>query len=320
VLLELLKILVPLIGGGLGGALVTDWLRRKSGRIQTIPLIERVNRIVDPALKGFCLARTAGEGPGRPLEEVRRVREYQLTLRNTSTVHLHNADVQFEFPTDDVQGWAERPVRSKTTPELLDAAITDPWIRGFRWRVPELPSTDSMEFTFRAVDPPSGDYEVALYNAGQVVVEKTKGEVPTGRPALHAALASATSAIAVLFLALGTATWSFTNSSSGSAATIVDWAGCSLYVTSSFEQVNPGFLSRRGPWMLSADILNMGDRECHVQPAAGGHPEVIESGKELQIIQRYSGSKPQLLARDILFGPVYPANLATVRLYEDGVR
>src|SRR5438309_8589211 len=58
---------------------------------------------------------------------------------------------QFEFPTEDVEAWAERPALSKTAPIPADAVITEPWKKGYRWRIPHLPSTDSIEFTFRAV-------------------------------------------------------------------------------------------------------------------------------------------------------------------------
>ena len=156
-LFEILKIVLPLLGGGAAGALLNDWFRRRSARLQSIPLIERVNRLVGPELKGFTLARVSGDAQDRRLEEIKRVREYQLTLRNTSSVHLHQIEVQFEFPTEDVEGRAERPARSKTTPVAVEPAITEPWKKGIRWRIPELPSTDSIEFTFRAVDPASDD-------------------------------------------------------------------------------------------------------------------------------------------------------------------
>ena len=106
-------------------------------------------------MKGFALARVVDEGRGQRLEKVLNVREYQFTLRNSSYIHLHNAEVQFEFPSVDVEGRAERPVRSKTTPIPVNPEISEPWKKGFRWRIPELPPGDSIEFTFRAVDPPS---------------------------------------------------------------------------------------------------------------------------------------------------------------------
>lgn len=77
------------LSGGLAGARLNEWYRQKHSRLQKIPLIERVNRLVSPKLqRGITLARAVGEGPDRQLEELNNLREYQLTLRNTSTVHL----------------------------------------------------------------------------------------------------------------------------------------------------------------------------------------------------------------------------------------
>lgn len=174
--LDVLRIVLPLLGGGVAGAFISDWLRRKQGRVQTIPLIERVNRLVKSELTGITLARVIEGENGNRLEEISRVREYQLTLRNTSSIHLQKIEIQFEFPSLDVEAWPERPALSKTSPIELTAAVTPPWKKGFRWQIPEFPSTDSIEFTFRAIDPDSDDYEVALYNGGQVIVAKTKLE------------------------------------------------------------------------------------------------------------------------------------------------
>lgn len=174
--LDILKTILTLLGGGLAGAILNEWFRRRRAGVQRIPLIERVNRVVGPELKGVTLARVVGSHANRKLEEIRNVREYQLSLRNTSSIHLQDVEIQFESSTEDVEAWASRPALSKTAPVPVDAEATDPWRRAFRWRIPRLPSTDSIEFTFRAVNPPSGDYEVALYNADRVVIERSEGE------------------------------------------------------------------------------------------------------------------------------------------------
>ena len=82
---EVSTILVSLAGGGAAGALLNEWFRRRRDRVQSIPLIERVNRLISPELKGFTLARVVGSSTNRGLEEVKNLREYQLTIRNTST-------------------------------------------------------------------------------------------------------------------------------------------------------------------------------------------------------------------------------------------
>jgi hypothetical protein len=41
-MLELAKILAGIIGGGLAGAFITEWFRRRRGKVQSVQLIERV--------------------------------------------------------------------------------------------------------------------------------------------------------------------------------------------------------------------------------------------------------------------------------------
>jgi hypothetical protein len=91
-MLELIKILASFIGGGLAGAVFNEWFRRRREKVQRIQLVERVNRLIDP-IEGFTLARVTSEGDGE-LREVRDLREYQLTMRNSTSTHLQNADVQ----------------------------------------------------------------------------------------------------------------------------------------------------------------------------------------------------------------------------------
>ena len=73
--MEFLKIMVSLLSGGFAGALINEWFRRRNSRLQPIPLIERVNRLVDPVLEGFTLARVS-RGPAAQLERVDNLREY----------------------------------------------------------------------------------------------------------------------------------------------------------------------------------------------------------------------------------------------------
>ena len=181
---ELLKFVAPLLvgllGGGAAGAYLNEWYRRKHARLQRIPLIERVNRLVNPNLQGgITLARIVGDPTHPQLVELNNLREYQLTLRNTSTVHLQNVEIQFEFPAQDVQEYASpRTALSKTALQKIETsppdAIAFPAV--FRWLIPQLPSGDSVEFTFQAESPRSEDYEAALYNNDRVIIEKVKGE------------------------------------------------------------------------------------------------------------------------------------------------
>jgi len=209
-MIEMLKIilsgLAPFVGGGLAGAVLGELFRRRRDKVQRIPLIERVNRAVNEDRPGITLART---NPGsNELEKVRNLREYQLTLRNTSTVHLQDVEIQFEFPVEDAQAWISRPVMSKTVPVPVDVLPAEPWKKAFRWRIPQFPSGDSLELTFQAVNPPSELYEVALYKIDRVIIEKVMGEPDDPKRASLANLSPA-SLIFVLAIAIAfaTATW-----------------------------------------------------------------------------------------------------------------
>jgi hypothetical protein len=154
-MLEIAKLLLSFLGGGLAGALVTEWFRRRRSRVQSIQLIERVNRVVNPELEGITLARRSSADS--PLEELKNLREYQLTLRNSSSVHLQDAEVQFEFPADDVAGVPSRPTLSKTPLVSVTAIATPPWRKAFKWIIPHLPSGDSVEFTLSCGRPIVGE-------------------------------------------------------------------------------------------------------------------------------------------------------------------
>jgi hypothetical protein len=303
---------LTLLGGGLAGALLNEWFRRRGAGVQSIPLIERVNRLVSPELKGFTLARVAGEGQTRRLEEIKNVREYQFTLRNTSSVHLQNSEIQFEFPTEDVEAWAERPALSKTAPELVNAVVTEPWKRGYRWRIPQLPSTDSVEFTFRSVDPVSEEYEVALYNSDRVVIERSKGEPASKRSHLREIwslfVVAITGSCAVAILLFG---------SNHNNLSKVSGPGCALTVISSFQQFNSDSLPWQGPWQINYRVLNVGTQKCVVQSdQLFANPVAIEAGQQLERTE-FSQTEPKLVLRNLSFGPASPNQTAKVTMYSE---
>ena len=226
-MLEIAKLVVTFLSGGFAGALLTEWFRRRGSRVQSIPLIERVNRLVNPELEGITLARRSSTDS--PLEELKNLREYQLTMRNDSSIHLQDADVQFDFPADDVVGVASRPRVSKTALVAVSAIATPPWRKAFRWTIPHLPTGDSVEFTFRAVDPSSESYEAALYRSQGVVLGKIVGEPPPKKR-----YAGAIVAFSLLFSLFGLLLWAvFTGrpvSGRGEKLTTINLAGCDLRV------------------------------------------------------------------------------------------
>lgn len=315
-LIEILKIVLPLIGGGLAGAIVNEWLRRRTNRIQHIPLIERVNRLVTPKLRGFTLARVAGGNDDRRLEEITNLREYQLTLRNTSTIHLHDVEIQFEFPIEDVEGWASRPVLSKTALLPVGASLSEPWKKAFRWQIPYLPSTDSVEFSFSAIDPPSGEYEVVLYRADRVVIEVTKGE-PASRAREAAWAHSQFVANAVLFgVAAISIVLTWPNSGTTQTA-LINREGCVLSVESTLHSLTSGAAkwpwSDRAPWKSFSSIVNIGPQTCVVQ-LPGQEPEALTPGRT-KIKETFSIGKPSLIDADLAFGVEKPTSKERLRFY-----
>jgi hypothetical protein len=165
-MIELVKILASILGGGLAGALINELFRRRREKVQRVQLIERVNRPVS-ALEGFTVARPSGAGGA--LVEVKDLREYQLTLRNSTSTHLVDVEVLFGFPASDVQALVSLPAMSRT-PLVVKPVTATRGSTGFRWAIPNFPAGDSVEFTFRVVAASSDKYEVALYNVEEGAV------------------------------------------------------------------------------------------------------------------------------------------------------
>ena len=160
---QIVALLFALLGGGAMGALITERFRRRRGRTRAIPVIERVNRNpVASELRGIKLFRVPAK-PGEAPVEINNVREYQLTLRNTSDKDLRGAEIQFEFSSEDVEPWVSRPVLSKAALKRMEGAPSEPWKKALRWQVPQFPPGDSIEFSFQVVDPATEEYEVARY-------------------------------------------------------------------------------------------------------------------------------------------------------------
>jgi len=264
---DYVKYIAGLVTGGLGGAALAEWFRRRRDKTKAIQLIERVNRPLTPGFRDITFARIVGTSEHQLLEEVKNLREYQFTLRNTSRVHLKDAVIQFEFPADDVQAWAERPTLSKTTLIEQDAKATAPWRKAFRWNIPHLPAGDSVEFTFRSVDPSSGEYETALYNTEGIILGRAIGE-PLTEVAISAKMFFTIAVISVITAAitLGNAVsdWSQKREAEkqsdfmGDQVTTFDLVGCKIKVASFGEKGDNGL------WKVGYRIDNVGDIPCVV--------------------------------------------------------
>jgi hypothetical protein len=308
-MLEIAKLLFSFLGGSLAGALVSEWFRRRRSRLQSIPLIERVNRLVNPELEGVILARR--NSTDSPLEELKNLREYQLTMRNVSSVHLQDAEVQFEFPADDVSGVASRPTLSKTPLVLVSAVATPPWKKAFKWIIPHLPSGDSVEFTFRAVDPSSESYEAALYRSGGVVLQKIVGEPPpTKAYAFPLVLTLGLSLLTLLLWGIVTG-----RVQSGTEKfTTIRLAGCDLRVVSFYDAYGQRLNS---PFLIKHRIFDLGTQDCLVQSEKMNlaTPVTIKPGVVFER-ESLSDSKPQLVDTEISVGATSTSlTKTTVLLY-----
>jgi hypothetical protein len=318
-MLELAKILVAFVGGGLAGALTTEWFRRRREKVQRVQLIERVNRLINP-IEGFTLVRTVAGGDGI-LKEVTDLREYQLTMRNSTSTHLKNAEVQFEFPSDDVQALVSLPALSRIELSPIDTPKTA-GTRVFRWMVPHFPAGDSVEFTFRAVAPSSDKYGYSLNYIG-VILERVVGEPPP-RDMLVANLQSSIQIVAIIGTLIFTAysvKSAFTSKPATNepikhvSLTNISKAGCELQVASSADP----YLYGSDIWEITNRIINSGNQECVIQSHAlnldvGAH---IEPGITLDK-HRLSERVPKVTEATVSIGPVgVKSESATVRIYAE---
>jgi len=254
--------------------------------------------VVDPKfLKGdVTLARAVGED--RRLVELNKLRLYQFTLRNVSAVHLQNAEIQFEFPAADVQDFASpRTALSKTALVRVDALPTEPtaFPTVFRWRIPHLPSGDSAEFAFQAVDSTSGRYEAALYNCDRVILERVEGEpAPTRNPKGWQVAAFAVGLVAgstVLFYGIN-------HVRPLDKLTVVREAGCDLRVLTSSVR----YLPRPEVRVIQHRIFNVG-QSCVVQSGEldPKGPFTIGAGDTVTR-ERLAQSRPKLIQTEVSLG------------------
>ena len=247
-----------------------------------------------------------------------------MTLRNTSTIHLQDAEIQFEFPTEDVEAWASRPTLSKTALVALEAIINDPWKKGFRWRIPYFPATDSVEFSFRAVDPPSDDYEVALYKTDRVIIQRSTGEpIVKGRAGHLMSFGTAAAAAACIFAACISAVMGlFSPRTTGTRSSTLKEAGCTLAVSSTFVPINPQPAkwpwSDFGPWEIYNSALNIGLQKCVVQSEqlTAEQSATLEPGTTASRTF-YAAFTPKPVRYELALGVDSPARKIQVEFYND---
>lgn len=304
-MLELLKLIVPLIGGGFAGALLKAWLDKRSNRLQKIPLIERVNRLVSPEIKGFTLARVTGSPDMRRLEEINKIREYQLTLHNTSPLHLQ-----------DVEALAERPMMSKTPPVSVDAEVISPWKSAYRWRIPRLPSGDSMEFTFRAIDPPSDDYEVSLYKSERVVIEKSTSERVSERRSFEWRSLLVYAVYASVAAGSALALYSVFVPPYRTVLSTVQHEECSVVLSSSFNHLDDGSFFGSATWKITSTIEAYGPANCVMQSESLSIALTKFRDSPVRTTTSISTTQPKPVTRSLSIGRDNPTHTSGVRVYE----
>lgn len=296
------------MGGGLAGSALTILYNRRLGRLQRILLIERVNELVAPGLEGITLARRHGgyDSHSTQLEPVKDVREYQLTLRNSSNTHLRDVEIQFEFADEDVIARTQRPFLSKTPLEPVDAAPAEPWKKAFRWRIPHFPVGDSVEFTFQAVESSTGDYEAVLYNADRVIVQKVAGE--PARTEATFSLSAFAAALLIGFLVSLFVYWRVAaNRSTATSDQNPPVAfqkfriapnGCMLTVTSTYKEYQQG---NNAVFYVRTDIDNDGEQPCTIQVGNEGQPFGIRPG-DTRTWRSTVNERPKLADKEIFAG------------------
>ena len=295
--------------------LLTEWFRRRRGRLQRVQLIERVNRLVEPT-EGFALARMVKEGPKGSSQwvPVEGVREYEFTLRNNTDVHLKDAEIQFEFSVPEVEGRATRPHISKTTLEIVTSVVNEPWKSGHRWKIPYLPPKDSIEFSFKAINCPSEEFEAVLFSADRVVISKIQGEPTQGVGRGTVIAPNVTSGFIVVFILVSVIYLALRSGGIRRVAAQVEGAGCSFTIVSSYEsQVSNAWGLPRGPWEIFNYITNTGKQECVLQ-RPGSAIKTLEPGR-VDLDEEYSDAKPKLIESQISFGVVSPSTKANAKFY-----
>lgn len=295
---DIAKVVLPLLGGGLVGALITELFRRRRDKIQRLQLIERVNRTVSP-IEGFTLAKTAPDGT---ITEAKDVHEFQLTLRNSTQTHLQNAEVKFEFLASDVEGIPSLPALSRTELVPIPTAKED-LKKIFRWSIPNFPSGDSVEFTFRTVGLQSEKFEAAIYSPG-TVIERVVGEPPPPRKQTSGInLGAVGVGVAGLIMALSSINREANKTvqeiktapiTEGTMFSLLGMGGCRMQYESVLEKPDRSDPSR---WRVTNHIFNFGD-DCTVVSEGFGitAPTTIKQGDKLT--RRHESaqeSKPRLI-------------------------
>lgn len=160
-------------------------------------------------------------------------------------------------------------------------------------------SGDSVEFTFRAVDPSSESYEAALYRSEGVIFERIVGEPPPKKgqtfPIVVVLSAFLLGALMIWLISTGRL-----QSTSGEKLTRIKLAGCDLRVVSLFDVYGRDFYS---PWRIKHRVFDVGTEDCVIQSEKMNlaSPVTVKPGEALER-ESISESAPKLVDIEISVG------------------
>ena len=171
----------------------------------------------------------------------------------------------------------------------------------FRWRIPHLPSGDSVEFTFHAMEPRWSErsYVAALYNSERVIVEKVEGEpAPTKRSDTEKMWLVGAAFVFALGVFLLLAAWRFAVLFPSESFTVVKEGGCDLRVVTTYNRVEPGSDIR----VIQYRIFNIG-QSCIVKSDQFDPkgPFTIGAG-DIITRERLAQSRPKLVETEVYVG------------------
>jgi hypothetical protein len=243
------------------------WLGRR--RVELL-LIERTNRLeADPKVNGITLARVVKFSDPRQLEEIKQLYEYRLKLHNTSSLQIEDAEIQFDFPSTVVVPTVSRTAKGQLQLEEVDSPVRDPnYAKALRWKIPSLYHGDSVDFTFRVVDPASENYAVALYKSKATLKKQGPEQASNAYKIATLVLAASMFGVLATLVIPGSGSTGWQEITAG---------GCTVDVLSTFQQYQSDFRSRispwRGPWLIHHEFYNPGPNCIVTSPMLFNDPK-----------------------------------------------
>lgn len=169
--------MASLLGGGACGAFINEYFRKKRTLTQVVPLLERINR--DPLESNESGVRYCREQANGQLTKIERLRQFQMTLHNTTEQDLEGATILFEFSCEGVEAWSSATQTGRHYVAKMPEA-TDPSHRAFprqgktfvQWQFTQFSSGDSIDFSVLAFEPKATTFEASIYGKPNIQIKK----------------------------------------------------------------------------------------------------------------------------------------------------